>query len=132
MDDCRPDTPRPRHVSQIKKPLPPAPTLREIRYAISVGMHKVHSQHLALLSSSFKGPHQADTRPHSICKERSYQSECERFRRNESSTNSRHMAIATNRVISSLSDIGNFDPAFTESCNFNTSKESIIRPAERS
>ena len=132
MEDYFPTTPRPRRASLIKKPLPPAPTSREIQYAISVGMHKVHSQHFASSSSSYNEPHQADNRTISISEDRSYQSECELFGDNESTTDSRRLATATERAIALLRNKSGFDPVFKESCTFNSSKESKIRPAERS
>lgn len=133
MEDYFPTTPRPRRASLIKKPLPPAPTSREIQYAISVGMHKVHSQHFgSSSSSSYNEPHQADNRTISISEDRSYQSECELFGDNESTTDSRRLATATERAIALLRNKSGFDPVFKESCTFNSSKESKIRPAERS
>jgi hypothetical protein len=132
MEDYFPNTPRPRHASQIKKPLPPAPTSREIQYAISVGMQKVHSHHFASSSSFYDEPHRAENRTVSISKDRSYQTECEEFHHNESRTDSKRIVTAMERAIALLRKKSSFDPVFKESSNFNSSKESKIRPAERS
>jgi hypothetical protein len=132
MEDYFPNTPRPRHASQIKKPLPPAPTSREIKYAISVGMQKVHSHHFTSSSSLYNDIHPAENRTISISKDRSYQSECEEFRHNESTTDSKRMVTAAEKAIASSRNKSSFDPVFKESSSFNSSKESKIRPAERS